>query len=127
VKKGEEISQRLAAILSKLGIKPVEAGLVLNAVYDDGAVITEEQLHLDLNKTRADMEVAHRSALHLSVNSVYFARESIELLLRKARDDAFRLSVNENIPTKNTVSAILRKAHTDSLKLKTQLDTTQKG
>jgi large subunit ribosomal protein L10 len=127
VKKDEEISQRLAAVLSKLGIKPVEAGLVLNAVYDDGAVITAEQLHLDLDKTRADVEAAHRSALYLSVNSVYFARESIELLLRRARDDAFRLCVNENIPTTDTITAILRKAYTDSLNLKAQLDSTQKG
>ncbi len=121
-KKGETISQRLAPVLSKLSIKAVEAGLVLNTVYDDGAIITEEQLLLDIDETRKTVEDAHKYAFHLSINSAYTIPENIEFLLRKAHQDAYRLSVNEEIPTKETISDILRKAYTQMLSLKTQLD-----
>lgn len=130
-KKGETISQRLAAVLSKLGIKPVEAGLVLKTVYDDGAIITEERLHLDISEFRKTVEEAYRYAFYLSVNSAYTTPENIGFLLQKAHQDAYRLSVNEDIFTKETVVDILRKAHMQMLSLKTQLDmvkeTAQKG
>ncbi|MDH5494794.1 MAG: 50S ribosomal protein L10, partial [Candidatus Bathyarchaeota archaeon] len=125
-KQGETISQRLAAVLSKLGIKPVEAGLVLKTVYDGGAIITEEQLHLDIDEFRKTVEEAYRYAFYLSVNSVYITPENIEFLLQKAHQDAYRLSVNEDIPTKETMVDILRKAYTQMLSLKTQLDMVKK-
>jgi large subunit ribosomal protein L10 len=131
VKKGETISQRLAAVLSKLGIKPVEAGLVLKTVYDDGAVITEDQLRLNIDEFKKTIEEAHRYAFYLSVNSAYTTPENIGFLLQKAHQDAYRLSVNEEIPTKETVAEILRKAYMQMLSLKTRLEmvkeTTQKG
>ena len=130
-KEGETISQRLAVVLSKLGIKSVEAGLVLNTVYDDGAIITEEQLRLDLDDFRKTVEEAHRCAFYLSVNSAYTTPENIEFLLQKAYQDAYRLSVNEDIPTKETITDILKKAYMQMLSLKTRLDmvkeTAQKG
>ena len=131
VKKGEAISARLAAVLSKLGIKPVEAGLVLKTVYDDGLIITENQLHLDIDTARRNVEEAYKNALYLSINSAYTTRENIEMLLQKAHQDAYRLSVNEDIPTKKTIADILRKAHIQMSSLKTRLDmakeTGQKG
>lgn len=130
-KTGETITQRLAAVLSKLGIKPVEVGLVLKAVYDDGSIVTEEQLRLDIDEFRETVEEAYRYAFYLSVNSVYITLENVEFLLQKGYQDAYRLSVNEDIPTKETVADILRKARMQMLSLKTRLDrvkeTAQKG
>ncbi len=130
-KKGEIISERLAAVLSKLGIKPVEAGLSLKAVYDDGTIISEDQLHLDVEATRKEVEEAYKNAFYLSVNSAYTIPENIRLLLQKAHQEAYKLSVNENIPTKETMIDILRKAYMQMLSLKTKLDkvkeTAQKG
>ena len=123
VKEGETISGRLAPILSKLGIKPVEACLLLKTVYDDGTILTEEQLHLDVEGTRKTVEDAIRFAFYLSVNSAYTTTENISFLLQKAHQDAYRLSINEEIPTKDTIADILRKAHMETLSLKTSLDT----
>jgi len=131
VKKGEAISERLAAVLSKLGIKPVEAGLVLKAVYDDGLMIVEDQLRLDLEKTRREVEEAYRYAFSLSINSAYITPQNSVFLLQKAHQDAYRLSINEDILTKETACDILRKAYMQMLSLKAQLDTvkekSQKG
>ncbi len=52
VKEGEPINAQLASLLSKLGIKPVEAGLSLKVVYDNGLILTEEDLKLDIDAFR---------------------------------------------------------------------------
>jgi large subunit ribosomal protein L10 len=127
VRKGEVISERLAAVLSKLGIKPVEAGLVLKAVYDDGVLLTEDQLHLDLGKTRTDVREAYKAALYLSIDSAYPMTENIRLLLQKAHHEACRLSVNEGIPTRETIPDILRKAYTQMLGLRARMDTVEEN
>lgn len=131
VREGEPISERLAAVLSKLGIKPVEVGLVLKAVYDDGVILTEEQLQLNIDETRRTVEDACRCAFYLSINSAYTTPDNITFLLQKARQDAYKLSVTGNILTRETIKDILRKAHMHMLSLKGQLDMakekTQKG
>jgi len=131
VKKGEVISERLAAVLSKLGMKPVEAGLVLKAVYDDGVLFAEDQLRLDLGKMRTDLREANKAALYLSIGCAYPITENIKLLLQKAHGEACRLSVNEDIPTTETWPDILRKAHMHMLSLRGRLklpeENVQKG
>jgi large subunit ribosomal protein L10 len=126
-KKGEIIPEALAAVLSKLGIKAVEAGLSLKAVYDDGILLVEDQLHLDLDKTRSDVEEAYKAALYLSINSAYPMAENIKILLQKAHQEAYSLSINEDIPTKETVKDILRKAHLHMSILKAQMDKTKEN
>ncbi len=122
VKEGEAISQRLAAILSKLGIKPVEAGLVLKTVYDNGSILTEDQLIIDLGETKKAVEEACKTALYLSINSAYTIKENIRFILQKAHQDAYRLAMNENILTKETAADTIRKAHMQMLSLKARLD-----
>src|SRR3990170_594178 len=51
VRRGEEINERLAAVLSKLGIKAVEAGLSMKAVFDEGLMVSGNQLKLDIEGT----------------------------------------------------------------------------
>jgi len=126
VKEGETISERLAAVLSKLGIKPVEAGLSLKAVYDDGMMITEEQLDLDLNETRKAIEEAHRFAYYLAMNSTYPTTETISPLLQKALQDAYNLSLNKDIFTRDTIVDIFRKAQMQASSLKNQLEPAEK-
>lgn len=121
-KKGETISQRLAAVLSKLGIKPVEVGLELKAVYDSGTIITEDQLRLDIDEFRKIVVEAHRYAFYLSIDSAYTMPDNIEFLLQKAHHDAYGLSVNEDILTKETAADILRKAFIQVSNLKMRLD-----
>lgn len=120
-KEGEAISEQLAVVLSKLGIKPVEAGLVLKAAYDDGVIINEKQLLLDIDDARKTVEDAYRHAFYLSVNSAYTMSENVAFLLQKAHQLAYLLSVNGAILTKETVEDVLRKAHMQMLGLKAKL------
>ena len=117
VKKGEVITARLAPVLSKLGIKPVEVGLAMKVAYDDGILITEEQMRLDLEETRRSLEEAHAQAFNLSLNAAYPLPENITSLLQTAYHGAHTLILNAGIPTPDTIADLVRKAHMEMLSL----------
>src|SRR4030043_364415 len=81
VRKGEVIDERLASVLSKLGIKPVESGLAMNFVYDDGLIITQDQLRIDVDKTKQSIGSAQAEAFALSLSIAYPTTDSITALL----------------------------------------------
>jgi large subunit ribosomal protein L10 len=116
-RKGEVISERLASVLSKLGIKPVEAGLIMKAVYDEGLIIEREQLKIDLEETKKQFEIAHAEAFKLSVGVAYPTKENIQVLIHIAHREAYALSLGAAIPTKETIKDLIRKAHAEMLSL----------
>jgi len=121
VKKGEVISERLASILSKLGIKPVEAGLAMKIAFDEGLIITEEQLRLDVDGTRKNVESAFADAFALSLSVVYPTEDNMVALLQIAHREAYSLSVNAAAPTKETIEDLIRKAHMEMLSLSSRV------
>jgi len=122
-RKGEVISERLASVLSKLGIKPVEAGLAMKVVYDDSIVITQEQLRTDINETKQTIEKAYADAFTLSLNIAYSTQENIIILVQIAYQKAHALSINAVIPTKETIADLIRKANIEMLCLRRLLPT----
>jgi len=122
-KKGEVITARLASVLSKLGIKPVEIGLVMKAVCDEGLILTEEQLRLDLDEFQRSIGEAHAYAFNLSLSAAYPLPENIHFLLQIAHHEAYALAFNAGIPTRETIVDLIRKAHTEMLSLSTRLAT----
>ena len=122
VRKGEAISERLAAVLSKLGIKAVEAGLSMQAILDEGLMINGEDLKIDLDEIRRNIEQSNNEALALSLSIAFTTPENIVMLLQIAQQHAFALSLNATIPTKETIADLLRKAHTEMLSLNTKIE-----
>jgi len=120
-KKGEVISQRLAAVLSKLGIKSVEAGLSLKAAYDDGLILTEDQLRIDLEEFKQKIGQAYMDALNLSLNTAYPTIENIAILIQKAHQEAYNLAVNASIVTPELAVDLIRKAHAEALILSSKV------
>ena len=122
-RKGEVISVRLASVLSKLGMKPVEAGLLMKVAYDEGLVITEEQLRIDIDKTKQSIEDAHADAFALSLTIVYPTSQNIQMLVQVAHHEAYALAINAVIPAKETIRDLIRKAHVEMLSLSSRLPT----
>jgi len=120
-KKGDVIDARLAGVLSKLGIKPVEVGLILKAIYENGLVITEDQLRLDLDGFRRNIVEARLNAFNLSVNAAYPLSENINFLVQTAHRKAINLALNAVIPTSETTVDLLRKAYLEGLSLSAKL------
>lgn len=123
--KGDVIAERLASILSKLGIKPVEAGLVMKVAYDENMIITEEQLRIDLDEIKRSIENAHADAFRLSLSVAYPTMENTEMLLQIAYQEAYALAINAAIPTKETIKDLIRKAHAEISSLDNCLRNTQ--
>ncbi|MEM2690790.1 MAG: 50S ribosomal protein L10 [Candidatus Bathyarchaeia archaeon] len=116
-RKGDVISERLASVLSKLGIKAVEAGLTLKVVYDDGLIIEGEQLKINVEETKKQLENAHAEAFKLSLGVAYPTKENIQVLLQIAYQEAYALSLGAAIPTKETIEDLIRKAYMEMLSL----------
>ncbi len=125
VRKGERINERLAALLSKLGIKAVEAGLSMKVVLDENLIITGDQLKLDIEETRKNIQQSSSEAYALTLTIAYPTNENINTLLQIAHKEAYALSLNATIPTNETIEDIIRKAHTQMLNLKTKTENTK--
>jgi large subunit ribosomal protein L10 len=120
-KKGEVITARLASVLAKLGVKSVEVGLTLKAAYDEGVIIPEGQLQLDVEEVQRNIEEAQVLALNLSLNSAYPMSENIKLLLQIVSQESFALAMNASVPTSETVTELLKKANVEMLSLRSKL------
>ena len=111
VKKGEIISEKLAALLGKLDIKPIEAGIVLNSALDEGLVYAQDEMIIDLEKFRNDLSQAHQEAISLSIEAAYITKDNIKQILVKAAQSASSISVEAGYATDDTKEMILQKAH----------------
>ena len=122
VRKGEVISERLAAVLSKLGVKAVEAGLSMKAVLDEGLIIGRDLLRVDVDATRQRIEQSHNDAYVLSITIAYPTTESINALLQTAHKKAFILALNAALPAKEIMADLIRKANIEMLNLSNLVD-----
>ena len=113
VRRGEVINERLAGVLSKLGIKAVELGISMRAVFDNGMMITGDKLKVDVAATKKSVEVSNQEAFALALEIAYMTKDTIKPLLQRAHQKAVALSVGAAIPTKETIADIIRKANAE--------------
>ena len=111
VKEGEQISEKLAGLLTKLDIKAIEAGIVLNAALEEGLVYQQEEMIIDVEKFRNDLAQAHQQAISLSIEAAYITADNIEQILAKASQSARSVSTEAGYLTDDTKDQILQKAH----------------
>ncbi len=117
VRRGEIINERLAGVLAKLGIKAVELGISMRAVFDNGIIITGDQLKVDVDATRKSVQSSNSEAFALALEIGYASKDTIKLLLQRAHQKAVALSVSATIPTKDTIADIIRKANAEMTSL----------
>lgn len=116
-KKGDAVNAKLAAILSRLEIHPVELGLDLRAVYEKGFVYESKILSVDESKYMNDLTLAVQRAFNLSVNSAYPAKATISTLLTKAASQSRNLAINAEIIMPDIIDVLLAKANSQMLSL----------
>ncbi len=127
VRKGEPINEQLASVLSKLGIKAVEAGLSMRAVYDEGLMVMEQQLHLDIEGTKQNLQQNQAEAFALALGIAFPTPETIKSLLAVAHQKAVALSVGAAVPTKETIADLIRKANSEMESLNKAVEKTKKA
>ena len=111
VEKGEVIPVKTASLLSKLGMKPMEAGLSLSYAYDNGSLLGPNDLAFDLEKMKTDFSSAIRAAFGVAVEANIMLPETAPMIISKAYRQAVSVSVESEFFTKETANLIIQKAY----------------
>lgn len=108
--KGDLITPKMASVLSKLGLKPMEAGLSLVSAFDNGTLMGNTDLSLDLTAYRKDLAQAVSNALSLSMEADYITPEVAPRMLGKAVMEALALADSGGYLEAGTVEHVLKRA-----------------
>jgi len=111
VAKGGVINEKLASLLGKLDIKPVEAGISLYSAIEDGLKYVEAEMIIDVEKIKEQIAQAHQEAISLSIEAAYITTDNISQILSKASQYARSLSIESGFMTDETKEQILQKAY----------------
>ncbi len=117
VKKGGVISEKLATLLGKLDIKPIEAGIALESALEKGIHYKTEDLTIDVDAFRNELAQAHQEALSLSIEAVYVVPENVKQILAKAAQSARSVSIESGFMTDETKEQILQRGHAQAQSL----------
>lgn len=109
-KKGDIISGKLATLLSKLDVKAVEAGIVLNSALEDKVVYNQDELTVDVEQYRTAFAQAHQEAMSLAIEIGYITKENINIILGKAAQQARSLAIESGFLTEDTKEATIQRA-----------------
>lgn len=117
VKAGEEVSKQVASTLSRMDINPMEVGIDLKAVYEDGAIYTSEVLAIDEEQTLADIQGAFTRAFNLSVYAAIPTEETISAIISNAYTKAFNVAMESAYATSETSEPLIGLAQAKMLAL----------
>jgi large subunit ribosomal protein L10 len=109
-KEGEAVSQKLASMLTRLEIYPMEVGLDLKAAFENGLVFTPDVLAIDEDKYFSDIVLATQQAFNMSVFAAYPTADNIKTLIAKAATESRNLGVNAVVLEPGVIDALLGKA-----------------
>ncbi len=95
-KAGEKITEDIASALNALKVEPMEIGINLVAVCENGLIYEKDILDISQESVLSDLTKAYQSAFNLSVNICYPTKENINTLLSIAEAEANALSTKIN-------------------------------
>jgi large subunit ribosomal protein L10 len=109
-KPGDVISMPLASLLSKLNVKPVEAGISVNFAIAEGLQFKEQDLRLNLDEYKEELARSFAQALALATEAGYMTPETVTPLLVKAHQQAISLATEAGYLTSETAGFVLPRA-----------------
>ncbi|MFO8015469.1 MAG: 50S ribosomal protein L10 [Candidatus Woesearchaeota archaeon] len=122
VKEGEEIKPEVASILTRLGIEPMEIGLDLVAVYEEGTIYTRDVLSIDEEEFMNSIMQAAQESINLAVEAGFPTSESTELMIQKAHSESKALAREADIFADELMEEIVGRANMEAESLKSQLN-----
>jgi large subunit ribosomal protein L10 len=110
VRPGDVISTPLASLLSKLNVKPIEAGISVNFAIAEGLIFKEQDLRINLDEYKEDLVRSFEQALALATEAGYMTAETVKPLLVKAQQQARSLAAEAGYLTPETAGFVLPRA-----------------
>lgn len=117
VEAGEEVPKAVAAALTRMDIKPMEVGMDLKAVYEDGAIFKADVLAIDEEQTIADVQNAFTKAFNLSVFTAFPTDKTISAIIGSAHSKAFNVGIEAAIMNSKTSDMLIGLANAKMLAL----------
>jgi large subunit ribosomal protein L10 len=117
-KEGTVLDATLAALLTRLGIEPMEIGLNIVALYEKGEIFLKSVLAIDEQEYIDNLTTASRWAFNLAMNAGILTKETSELMIIKAFNDAKALAIEQSIMADAVVEQVLAKAEAQSKSVK---------
>jgi large subunit ribosomal protein L10 len=114
---GEVISQKLASLLSKVNIKPIEAGVLVNYAISEGLQFREQDLQLDVKEYLKELQQSYSSALNFALEIVYFAPETMSSLLSLAHQKSLNVAITAGYISNDTIEIVINKAQAKAYSL----------
>ncbi len=111
VRLGGIISQKLASLMSKLNIRPVEAGISVSLAIADGLLLRENDLKINLADYRNELAQALHQAISLAMEAVYPTPETVSGLLLGANQNAILLATRSSYLSADTIGSLLALAN----------------
>lgn len=121
VKAGDVITPSIAAVLTKFEIYPVEVGLNLNALVEEGLVYTPSILAVDVDQILGEVRAGAASSFNLAVYAAYPNEVTIRPILAVANQKALSLAVNAGVVNAQTVKLMVARAHGQMLSVASRL------
>ena len=122
LEEGEEVDQQLAGVLSEMGIEPKEVGLDLKRVYSEGVLFTPDELEIDVEEYRADIQSAASAARNLSINATYPTAQTAPSLIAKATGEAKSVALSGAVESPDVLGELVGKADGQVQALVAQID-----
>lgn len=119
-KEGDEISAELAGMLTRLDINPMEVGLDITGVYENGIIYTRSILDIDEDKFMADLTQATAWGFNLAIETAYPTKETTEVLVTKAFAQAKAVALESGFITDAVIEEMLIKGHRQASGLKAE-------
>ncbi len=110
VEEGQEINRKVAELLTRLGIKPMEIGLNLKAAYDDGVVFEKDILNVDETEYIDGLKNAARESHLLALEVGYPTEDTIKPLISKAYRESEGLALSQEIFVPMLIKKLLARA-----------------
>ena len=110
---GDTISPKLASLLSKLGMKPMEAGLSIVRAFDEGTVLKREDLLFDLESYKSDISEACRDAIALAVEVEYVLPETAPIIIGNAYREALYIANETEFATSENIADLVKQAYSE--------------
>jgi len=120
-KKGDLITPKLASLLSRLGIKPVRAGLSVSAAWHNSLIFHEKDTRLDLDEYRRLIQDACLQSKALAVEASYLTKETLPLIISRFEAEARSLAITSGYPSGEVIADILIKYNNEAIVLYSKL------
>jgi large subunit ribosomal protein L10 len=110
-KPNDVISTQLASLLSKLNVKPIEAGISVNFAVAEGLTFHAQDLLINLDEYKDELVRSFEQALALATEAGYMTPETVKPLLVKAQQQARSLASEAGYLTSATADFVLSRAY----------------